>query len=160
MATPNSKKTNKKRSDTTVTVHHCDGQEIDHGSEITGVTDPSTPPSHCSSRSSSKLLLDENVLKKDSLILSTYVKEEMYYGVKFLYDARHDLAIGGEIFDHFYRNCKNRFEGVKKYHHHHEKELYIRYLWKHAMDERVQQDTLCLKRSAVYTVMQNRFFCK
>jgi len=164
MTPPNSKKSKKTdTSSTTVTVHHCeDGDdEIDHHSELTGTTDPSTPPSRASSsRSSSKLTLDENVLKKDTLILSTYVKEEMYYGVKFLYDTRHDLAIGGDIFSHFYRSCKNRFEGVKKYAQKHEKELYIRYLWKHCIDERIQQDTLSLKRSSVYTVMQNRFFCK
>lgn len=172
MATPpdgkkrRSPPSNKKHTNATVTVH-CD-DEFDHGSVLTTTnTEPSTPPSDksksrtsSSSRESSKLTLDEEVLKEDMLVITTYVKEEMYYGVKFVYDAKLDLAIGEQIFNHFHRTCKKRLEGLKKYERQQEKELYIRYVWKHAMDERVQLDALSAKRSSVYTVMQNRFFCK
>ena len=115
-----------------------------------------------SSRTPSKLTLDEEVLKEDALNIATYVKEEMYYGIKFLYDPKEDLAIGNQIFNHFYRTCRKTLQGLKKYGYDEQekKELYIRYLWKHALDERIQQDALSTKRSSVYTVMQNRFFCK
>ena len=113
-------------------------------------------------QSPSKLIFDEEVLKDDTLIISTYVKEEMYYGVKFIYDPKQDLAVGGRIFKHFQKTCRNRLEGLKKYGREdkEQKELYVRYLWRQALDERVQQDALSTKRSSVYTVMQNRFFCK
>jgi len=104
------------------------------------------------------LTLDEELLEKDTLILSAYVKEELYYGVKFIYDPKKDLAVGEQIFNHFYKVCRNRLEGVKNFPTQREKELYLRYVWKNAMDNRVQQDSLSVKRSSVYTVMQNRFF--
>jgi len=150
-------------------VHDCD-EEYDHGSPLSGsnTTDPSTPstntPSHqdssSSRQSSSKLTFEQEVLERDTAIVSTYVKEDMYYGVKFLYDPRKDLAVGEDIFNHFRRTCIQRLEGVKNYESKREKELYLRYLWKHAIDERVQQESLAVKRSSVYTVMQNKFFCK
>jgi len=131
------------------------------GTETTNTSSPgstNTGTSHSSSRASRKLKLDDDLLKVDMLILSTYVKEDMYYGVKFLYDPKKDLAAGGQVFNHFRRICKKRLEGVKKYDNEREREWYINYLWKEATEERVQQDSLSLKRSSVYTVMQNRFF--
>jgi len=123
----------------------------------------STRRSHSttSSRGSScELTLEDEVVKKDLSILSVYVKEELYYGVKFLYDPKNDLAVDGVIFNHFYKHCSKRLEGVKSRRTQSEKDLYVRYLWKEATDTRVQQDSLAVKRSSVYTVMQNRFFCK
>jgi len=139
-----------------VTIHD------DHISEelSTSNTEPSTSPGSNTTRSrgSCKLTFDKEVFKRDISTLSTYVKDELYYGVKFLYDPRKDLAVGEQIYNHFYKVCRNRLEGVKQYQSQREKDLYIRYLWKDAMDERVQQDSLSVKRSSVYTVMQNRFF--
>jgi len=110
--------------------------------------------------SSCKLKHDKVLLKKDTVILSTYVKEEMYYGVKFIYDPKEDLATGGVIFNHFYKHCSKKLEGRKTYQTQNEKDMYVEYLWKNAVDDRVQQDSLAVKRSSVYTVMQNRFFCE
>lgn len=172
MATPEGKTriSNKQRTDTAFTVV-VDRREDDVVS-LTSITEEpcSTQPSdratitESSSQGSSKLTrrsnltFGEDVLNEDTLVIATYVKEEMYYGVKFLYDPKHDLAVGGMIFNHFYRKCRKKLEGFKRYQE--QKEIYIRYLWKQAIDERIQQDSLSTKRSSVYTVMQNRFFCK
>jgi len=153
----------------TQTVVHVDCEDgNNHGSPLSGSnTEPSTPSVHsanqystASGESSSKLTLEEKVLDRDTAVVTTYVKEDMYYGVKFLYDPRKDLAIGGAIFNHFRKLCKEKLEGLKKYQNKREKDLYLRYLWKHALDARVQQEALAVKRSSVYTVMQNKFFCK
>lgn len=143
--------TQKDKQHTEVEIDEYDGSEL---------SDSQTTPTNQGSRNKSKLTLDKELLKKDILILSTYVKEEMYHGVKFLYDPRNDLSVGEAIFQHFYRTCKNTLEGVKEYINQNEKELYIRYLWTQATDQRIQQDSLSVKRSSVYTVMQNRFFCE
>jgi len=138
-----------------------------HSSVLTGDSTPErsndNEQSHSTSveqRPSRNLTWDDEMLKRDTLILSMYVKEEMYYGVKFLYDPKEDLAIGGVIYNHFCKHCSNKLEGVKSYQTQREKEIYIKFLWKNATEERVQQDSLAVKRSSVYTVMQNRFFCK
>ena len=103
MATPAGKrKISSKDTNNTVTVH-CDGDDGDLGSALTTTTtEPTTSPDRASKEShggsshkSSKLTFDEVLLKEDTLIIMTYVKEEMDYGVKFLYDPKHDLATGG-----------------------------------------------------------------
>ncbi len=139
----------------------------DHQSEQTSNSGSSTPSSNydtgsnASTRNTSKLTTwDEKTFEKDTAVLQSYVKEELYFGVKFIYDPRSDLDTSQAIFEHFYKTCKGRLEGLKKYPGQEEKELYIRHLWNNATKERVQQDALSVKRSSVYTVMQNRFFCE
>jgi len=129
------------------------------------LTDPSAPSpastntgTTSSSRRSCKLEIDEETVDKDLLIVSAYIKEDMYYGVKFLYDPSKDLAVGGMIFNHFYKTCRKKLEGVRDYQTIREKEFYLRYVWKTALERSVQQRDLSVKRSSVYTVMQNRFF--
>jgi len=156
-----------KRSRTVLEVEVPHDDQDDHQSTVsTSNTEPSTPPSpgsharshNSSSQGSCKLKIDEDALKKDLLILSTYVKEDLYYGVKFFYDPKKDLVRRGRVFNHFYKICRKRLEGVKDYDNDREKEWYISHLWQTATEDRIQQDSLSLKRSSVYTVMQNRFF--
>jgi len=110
-------------------VHDDDDDDV----RSTSNTDPSTTsprsnigsPASSSSRESCKLTFDNELVERDMPIVSTYVKEELYYGVKFLYDPKKDLAFGGQIFNHFYKTCGNKLEGVKKYQKRDEKELYL-----------------------------------
>jgi len=159
-----SKKSGKKR--TATEVDDIYKHDDDHGSVQTARSDSSTPTIHTARTDASRITAsmltawDKKIFDKDTAILQAYVKDELYYGVKFLYDPRSDLDTSQPIFQHFYKTCKDRLEGLKKYPGKEERDLYIRNLWNTATSERVQQDALSVKRSSVYTVMQNRFFCE
>ena len=49
----------------------------------------------------------------DLLILSRWVRKELFAQVKFLYNPEVDLRIRGRLFNTFLRDCKDRLVGLK-----------------------------------------------
>jgi hypothetical protein len=93
--------------------------------------------------------------KKDEETIITYVKNDMYPIVKFIYDEKIDLVVDGDIYKHYKQKCKGVLGGriVTEVN----LDKYMESAWTAAVISHVQQTALVQKRSAVYTVMQNRF---
>ena len=91
----------------------------------------------------------------DIEVVVKYVKNDLYEKVKFIYDPKVDLAVNGLIYTHYKSKCSgvlgNRTVGPEA------KETYLQNVWTTAMTRNVQKNALAMKRSAVYTVMQNKF---
>jgi hypothetical protein len=94
--------------------------------------------------------------KRDDLeVVIKYVKNDLFAKVKFIYDAKVDLAVGGKIYSDYQRKCKNLIGGRGLTAESHD--TYMEAVWTAAMTKHVQKISLAQKRSAVYTVMQNKF---
>jgi hypothetical protein len=94
--------------------------------------------------------------KKDDLeVVIKYVKNDLFAKVKFIYDPKVDLAVGGKIYLDYERKCKNLIGGRGLTTESHD--TYMEAVWTAAMTKHIQKIGLSQKRSAVYTVMQNKF---
>ena len=96
-------------------------------------------------------------LQRDLRVLQEYVREDLFYSVKFVYNVREDLKEGGLIFNDFKRK---RFDEVGKHLRTDDskgRDTYFLLLWKVAEKEKVIVDGLSTKRSSVYAIMFNRF---
>ena len=51
--------------------------------------------------------------EEDLKIISQWVRKELFVKVKFLYDVEEDLAVNGNIYNHFVRDCKLKLLGLK-----------------------------------------------
>jgi hypothetical protein len=104
------------------------------------------------------LLAAQAAKRKDKGIkdeLARFIKEDLYRGVKFIYNEKKDLKIGGAIYEYYEKQCKRSIGD-----HHPPGEsckAYMRSVWEAAMVKHTQTTLLSQKRSAVYTVLQNRF---
>ena len=97
----------------------------------------------------------------DLLILSRWVRKELFAQVKFLYNPEVDLRVGGMLFNMFLRDCKGRLVGLKlnanrnsEY-----KMMYAESLWTEATRRKrnLVADGLNARRSSIYSATQNRF---
>ena len=85
-----------------------------------------------------------------------YVRVPLFPKVKFLYDEEKDLRMGGKIYLDFVNKiskeplCKRRPDGESDWN-------FLAHLWNGATASKIQKRAINLKRSAVYTVMQNKF---
>ncbi len=93
--------------------------------------------------------------REDLEIVIKYVKNDLFAKVKFIYDPKVDLAVGGKIYSDYERKCKNLIGGRGLTAESHE--TYMEAVWTAAMTKHIQKNGLAQKRSAVYTVMQNKF---
>ena len=94
--------------------------------------------------------------KRDDLeVVIKYVKNELFAKVKFIYDPKVDLAVGGKIYTDYESKCKDVIGGRGLTAETHE--TYMESVWTAALTEHIQKNALAQKRSAVYTVMQNKF---
>jgi hypothetical protein len=93
--------------------------------------------------------------KEDEETIIKYVKNDMFPIVKFIYDEKIDLIVDGDIYKDFKEKCKGSLGGRLI----NEQNLntYMESAWTTAMAAHVQQTAIVQKRSAVYTVMQNKF---
>jgi hypothetical protein len=95
--------------------------------------------------------------KRDDLeVVIKCVKDDLFEKVKFIYDAKVDLAVEGKIYADYKRKCKNRM-GLHLATGERTHDTYMEAVWSDAMTKHVQRNALAQKRSAVYTVMQNKF---
>ena len=92
--------------------------------------------------------------KDDQDVIIKYVKDELFPKVKFLYTAD-DLAVGGRIYVDYKNKCTNQLGEVGQ--HPEARKTYIEAVWNAALTSQVQKHALAQKRSALYTVMQNKF---
>lgn len=102
---------------------------------------------------------------RDLKMISRWVKSELFKGCKFLYKGERELDPKGKIHTLFERMCVPTLEGMKvilanaddpPY----TMELYKERIWALATKQRIVSNGLALRRSGVYTVMQNRFLGK
>jgi hypothetical protein len=93
--------------------------------------------------------------KEDMDVVIKYIKDDLFAKVKFFYDTDKDLAVGGKIYTDYKRKCKDRIggQGLSPVSH----DMYMEAVWTSAMTKHIQKNALSAKRSAVYTVMQNKF---
>ena len=100
-------------------------------------------------------------MEDDLIILSRWVKKEMFIKVKFLYNLEKDLRIDGAIYNMFLMDCKDRLVGLKLYADKSPdyKKLYVGALWNRATKKRrnLIADGLNTRRSSIYSATQNRF---
>jgi hypothetical protein len=100
-------------------------------------------------------------ISDDLLILSKWVKKELFVKVKFLYNQEKDLKIDGHIYNLFISTCKDRLIGMKVHASKSDefKDQYIRALWARAAynKKNVVTEALNTRRSGVYSATQNRF---
>ncbi len=93
--------------------------------------------------------------REDLEVVVKYVKNDLFAKVKFIYDPKVDLAVGGKIYSDYERKCKNLIGGRGLTAESHA--TYMEAVWTAAMTKHIQKNGLAQKRSAVYTVMQNKF---
>lgn len=116
-------------------------------------------------RSESNGDYQEHVIR-DLKLISRWVKSELFKGCKFLYKGERELERNGKIHNLFENNCFPTLEGIKiilqggEEPHLTTIELYKERIWAIATKERIVSNGLALRRSGVYTVMQNRFLGK
>jgi hypothetical protein len=82
---------------------------------------------------------EKDGLTEDLLILSKWVKKEMFVTVKFLYNQEKDLRIGGNLYNLFLSQCKGRLVGMKVHAGGKSddfKEKYIKALWTRATSQK------------------------
>jgi hypothetical protein len=94
--------------------------------------------------------------KDDLKVVVKYIKDDLFAKVKFIYDPKVDLAVGGKIYTDYKRKCKDQLgsgTGLSTEGH----DTYMESVWTMAMTKHMQKNALAQKRSAVYTVMQNKF---
>jgi hypothetical protein len=95
--------------------------------------------------------------KRDDLeVVIKYIKDDLFEKVKFIYDAKVDLAVEGKIYADYKRKCKNKM-GLHLATGERTHDTYMEAVWSDAMTKHIQRNALAQKRSAVYTVMQNKF---
>ena len=97
----------------------------------------------------------------DLLILSRWVRKELFAQVKFLYNPEVDLRIRGRLFNTFLRDCKDRLVGLKLNANRNSdyKMMYAESLWTEATRKKrnLVADGLNARRSSIYSATQNRF---
>ncbi len=102
--------------------------------------------------------------EEDLKIISQWVRKELFVKVKFLYDVEEDLAVNGNIYNHFVTDCKLKLLGLKLnadqpsgY-----RRKYVESLWKEATRKKSNLVTegINAKRSSIYSATQNRFIGK
>jgi hypothetical protein len=99
--------------------------------------------------------------REDLIVLSSWVRKELFATVKFLYKPEKDLVLGGSLYKMFVRDCKDRLVGLKlsttsgkEY-----RKLYVESLWKEATQKKrnLVSEGINARRSSIYSGMQNRF---
>ena len=105
-------------------------------------------------------VVQTNGMEEDLIILSRWVKKEMFVKVKFLYNVERDLRIDGAIYNMFVMDCKDRLVGLKLYADKSpDYKLYVQALWNRATKKRrnLFADGLNTRRSSIYSATQNWF---
>jgi hypothetical protein len=91
--------------------------------------------------------------KQDMKVLVEYIKNNLFTKVKFVY-VNAQWEVGERIYNDYIKCCEGRMgssmtEAARK--------TYMQTLWLTALTKKLQNKALIQKRSAIYTVMQNKF---
>lgn len=84
----------------------------------------------------------------------------MFKVCKFLYEGKADLTHDKPIFQFYKSQLGQRLAGVKHLTNEESKKLYLANIWALANKKNLVSKGLAVRRSGVYTVMQNRFISK
>jgi len=102
-------------------------------------------------RSAEDLSRDENI---DLKVLVEYIKNDLFPKAKFVL-GKNEWDLGGTIYKDYLKCCGGRIglstmtDVVR--------ERYMEVIWMKALTRNIQKKALVQKRSAIYTVMQNKF---
>jgi hypothetical protein len=101
-------------------------------------------------------------LEADLRFFRRWVKDELFKGCKFLTNGKKSLEKTGSVYARFRSACFENLLGVKNITDDNmvQKELYFDLLWVEGNKQHVISNGLALRRSAVYTVMLNKFMGK
>jgi hypothetical protein len=94
---------------------------------------------------------DENIYLR---VLVEYIKIDLFKKAKFVV-GKDEWDVGGRIYNDFIKCCNGRIglqtmtDVVR--------ERYMETVWMKALTKNIQKKALVQKRSAIYTVMQNKF---
>ena len=125
-------------------------------SHLTNADFSSSPQEHKSNRKDIGMETPtEKQRRHDLEVVVRYVKEDLFANVKFIYDPKLDLAVGGRIYqDHKTKCCSQLGTDLQTTAH---RDLHLKGVWTDALTKHTQKNALAQKRSAVHTVMQNKF---
>jgi hypothetical protein len=105
-------------------------------------------------RSAEELSRDEHL---DMKVLVDYIKNDLFPKAKFVY-GKDDWDVGGRIYNDYIKCCKGRvgLQTMTDV----DRERHMEKIWMRALNKKLQKKSLVQKRSAIYTVMQNKFIGK
>jgi hypothetical protein len=94
---------------------------------------------------------DENI---DMKVLVEYIKNDLFPKAKFVL-GKDDWDVGGRIYNDYIKCCKGRIglQTMTEV----DRSRHMEKIWMRALNKKIQKKSLVQKRSAVYTVMQNKF---
>ena len=98
-----------------------------------------------------ELSRDETI---DMKVLVEYIKNDLFPKAKFVY-GKDDWDVGGRIYKDYIKCCKDRvgLQTMTEV----DRERHMEKIWMRALNKKIQKKSLVQKRSAIYTVMQNKF---
>jgi hypothetical protein len=90
----------------------------------------------------------------DLKVLVEYIKNDLFQKAKFVY-GKDDWDVGGTIYKDYIKCCQGRIglQTMTEV----ERTRYMENIWMKALNKKLQKTALVQKRSAIYTVMQNKF---
>jgi hypothetical protein len=99
----------------------------------------------------------EEITREDHIdlrVLVEYIKVDLFPKAKFVL-GKDEWDVGGIIYKDYVKCCQGRM-GLRTMTEL-ERERYMETVWMRALNKKVQKKALVQKRSAIYTVMQNKF---
>lgn len=103
------------------------------------------------------------VPKEDIEVMASWAKGELFTKKKFIFNPEVELRVGGNLYRHFAKDCKDKLIGLKRIGGGQaNKKMYLDLLWNEgtAKKRNVVKDGLQKRRSSVYSSMYNRFVGK
>jgi hypothetical protein len=102
-------------------------------------------------RRAEELSRDEHI---DLKVLVEYIKNDLFPKAKFVL-GKDEWDVGGMIYKDYIKCCNGRIglQTMTVV----QRERYMEKIWMRALNKRLQKKALVQKRSAIYTVMQNKF---
>jgi hypothetical protein len=94
---------------------------------------------------------DEHI---DLKVLVEYIKNDLFLKAKFVL-GKDEWEVGGMIYNDYMKCCNGRI-GLQTMTET-QRERYMEKIWMRGLNKRLQKKALVQKRSAIYTVMQNKF---
>ena len=90
----------------------------------------------------------------DLKVLVEYIKNDLFPKAKFVL-GKDEWDVGGMIYNDYIKCCNGRI-GLQTMTET-QRERYMEKIWMRAVNKKLQKKVLVQKRSAIYTVMQNKF---
>ena len=90
----------------------------------------------------------------DLRVLVEYIKNDLFQKAKLVL-GKDEWDVGGTIYKDYIKCCRGRIglQTMMEV----ERGIYMEKIWMQALNKKVQKRALVQKRSAIYTVMQNKF---